>query len=102
MVGVAARGGGSTRVHRRDEPVAAAVRGLDEARRVRIVAERLAQLADRALEHGVADEHARPDRVEQLLLRDQPARPRGQVTAAARTPSASSGDGRARRDRAGR
>ena len=37
------------------------MRGFDEARLMRIVAERLAELANGALEHRVADEHARPD-----------------------------------------
>ncbi len=37
------------------------------------IAERLAQLANRALEHIVADEHARPDGAQQFLFRDQPA-----------------------------
>jgi hypothetical protein len=47
--------------------------GLDESWRVRIVAERLADFADGRLEHTVADEHTGPDRVEQFLLRDEPA-----------------------------
>ena len=63
--GVAARDRGH-------EPVPSAVRGFDESRRPRVIFERLADLANGDLEHRIADEHARPDGVEQLLLRDQP------------------------------
>ena len=48
------------------------MRGFDEARLVRIVSERLAQLADRALEHCVADEHVAATPRQQFLLRYQP------------------------------
>ena len=47
--------------------------GLNDPRLLRIVAERRANLADRDLEHGVANEDARPDGVEQVVLRDQAA-----------------------------
>ena len=56
------------------------MRGLDEARVLGAVAERLANLAHRDFQHGVADEHAGPHRVEQFLLRYEPAGTRGQVT----------------------
>lgn len=45
----------------------------------RIVVEREANLADGDLEHGVADEHARPRRIEQVVLRDEAAAPLGEV-----------------------
>ncbi len=50
------------------------MRGLDESRLARMIPERLTQLANRALEHIVADEHARPYGAQQFLFRDQPAR----------------------------
>jgi hypothetical protein len=65
--------------HRRDEAIAAPVRRLDEPRRVRVIVQRLANLADRHLEHRVAHEDARPERAEDLGLRDQRARPRREV-----------------------
>ena len=47
------------------------MRGLDVSRLLRVVVERPADLANADLECGVADEHVGPDRVEQLLLRDE-------------------------------
>ena len=58
---------------RRHEAIAAPVRRLDVGRRLRIVAEGLADLADADLERGVAHEHAGPHHVEELLLGHQPA-----------------------------
>ena len=59
------------RLDRRDEPVAAARDRLDEPRRTRIVAERLAQLRH-GLRQGVfRDVGLGPQRVEQLLLGDE-------------------------------
>ena len=49
------------------------MRGLDEARLMRIVTEGLAELADGALQHRVAHEHVGPDGAEQFLLRHEPA-----------------------------
>jgi hypothetical protein len=60
---------------RRDEPVAAPVHRLDEARRARIVAEQLADLADRDREHRVADRRLRPHVREQVGLGDELLRP---------------------------
>ena len=54
-----------------DEAITAAMHGLNEARLPRIIVERGANLAHRDLEHGVADEHARPDGVEEIVLRHQ-------------------------------
>ena len=45
--------------------------GLDERRLVVIVAERVADLADAHLQHRVADEDARPQAIEELVLRHQ-------------------------------
>jgi hypothetical protein len=49
------------------------VGGGDELRRVGLVAERHAQLADDARQGGLGDDAAGPDAVEQLGLGDQPA-----------------------------
>ena len=68
-----------TTVDRRDEAVAAAMRGLDEARRLRVVAKRAADLAHADLERGIADEHPGPDGVHELVLGHQPAGVLGQV-----------------------
>ena len=62
---------------RRDEAIAAPVRGLDERRRPRIVVERAADLADAHLERAVADVHVSPRELEQLVLRDELPGPRG-------------------------
>jgi hypothetical protein len=93
-VGIAARlRGGRRRDHDRrlvrgaralardrgDEAVAAAMNGLDEARRARVVAEELADLADRDGEHRVADGGLGPDVREQVRLGDELLRPRRQV-----------------------
>ena len=59
--------------HIRNEPIAAAMDGLNNLRLLRIVAKRRPDLADRDLEHGVANEDSRPDGVEQVVLRDQAA-----------------------------
>ena len=42
---------------------------FDEARRLGIVRKRLANLTDRDLQHGIADERVRPDRADQSLFR---------------------------------
>src|SRR4051794_33097561 len=47
------------------------MRRLDEARRLGIVGQRLANLPDRHLEDGVADERVLPDRADQMLLGHQ-------------------------------
>ncbi len=57
-----------------DEPVPAAMRGLDVLRRLGVVAHRLAKLPDAGLEHRIADVGRGPDAVEQLLLGHQLAR----------------------------
>ena len=56
---------------RRDEAVAAAVRGLDVRRRLRIVLQRAADLADADLERAVADVDVGPRELEQLVLGDE-------------------------------
>ena len=65
--------------HRCDEPVAPPVGGLDELRRVRVVAERAPHVANGALQHRLADEDVRPDGVEQFLFGDEAAGARGEV-----------------------
>ena len=62
-----------------DEAKAAAMHRLEEARRAAVVAEREAQLADRLVERIRSDGDVRPDRVEQLVARDQHFRPLRQV-----------------------
>jgi len=62
-----------------DEPVAAAVGGLDDPRLPGIVVERAADLADAHLQRTAAQEHARPDRREELVLADQLAGACGKV-----------------------
>ena len=62
-----AGGSGLGRRDRRDEAVAAPVQRLDVRRRLRVVAERLAQHADRLGQRRVGDERVLPDRVDQLL-----------------------------------
>ena len=47
------------------------MRGLDEPRRLGVVAERLAQLPDAVLQNGIGDERSGPHGVEQLLLRHE-------------------------------
>ncbi len=56
-----------------DEPIAAARDGLDVLRIAGVVAERLPQLGHRLRQRVVGDVGAGPERVEQLLLRDQRA-----------------------------
>ena len=72
------RGGGRLR-DAGDEPVAAPVRRLDEAWRLRVVAERAPDFADADLQRAVGHERIRPERVEQLGLLDQAARPRREI-----------------------
>jgi hypothetical protein len=55
----------------RDEPVSPPMRRLDVARGTGIIIERVAKLPDAVLQHGVADEGVRPNRVEQVLLDDE-------------------------------
>src|SRR5262249_57024299 len=62
-----------------DEAIAATVGGLDDPRVLRVVIERPPDLADADLEGAAAQEHAGPDRVQQLVLRDEPRRARGEV-----------------------
>ena len=45
--------------------------GFDEAGRLGIVRERFADLTNGHFEHGVADKRVRPDRRDQILLRDE-------------------------------
>ena len=54
-----------------NEAVAAAVHRLDDLRLPRVVAQGLADLADRNFQDGVADEHTWPDGVEQIVLGDE-------------------------------
>ena len=69
-----------------DEPVAATVGRFDEARRLGIVRKRLANLTDRDLQHGIADERVLPDRADQSLFRDKLSRPATAGVRAPRTP----------------
>ena len=62
-----------------DEAIAAPMRGLDESRRMRVVAERAPDFADADLQRPVGDESARPDRVEELPFSNQVSRARGEV-----------------------
>jgi hypothetical protein len=62
-----------------DEPVASLVGRLDVPGVVRLVLERLPDLADADLERRVPDKHIRPRRVEQLLFRHEPARVLDQI-----------------------
>ena len=55
----------------RDEAIAAAVNGLDEAGRGRRVAEGLADLGHADLEHPVGHVRVGPDSIEELVLRDE-------------------------------
>ena len=48
--------------------------GFDEARRLRVVAESLANLTNGDFQDGVADEGFGPDRVEQVIFGDELAR----------------------------
>ena len=57
-----------------DEAIAATVCGLDEARRLWIVIESLAQLTNSDFENGVADKSVWPHGVEEFLLGDELAR----------------------------
>src|SRR5258706_11498660 len=59
------------RLHRGDEAVTAARSGFDVARLLRIVRQRVAQLADDGLQHRLADVLVSPHRVEQSTLRHQ-------------------------------
>jgi hypothetical protein len=65
--------------YRGDEAVTATVGRLDEPRRARVVVEHAPKLADAHLQDAVADEHVRPQRVEQFPLGHQPAGPRREV-----------------------
>ena len=73
------RGRRRRRADRRDEAIAAAVRGRDEAGKGGVVPQRATDLADAGLERAVAHVEAGPDLVEQLALGDQPARVGRQV-----------------------
>src|SRR5688572_32906621 len=68
-----------SRFDRRDQAVAALRYRLDVTRLLRIIAERLAQLDDRLRERVVADHDSRPDEAEQLVARDHPPGPEGQL-----------------------
>jgi hypothetical protein len=57
--------------HRRNESISAPRDRLDELRAPGIVAERLAQLGDRLSQCVLGDVCVRPQRIEQLLFRDQ-------------------------------
>jgi len=63
----------------RDEAEAAPLHRFDEPRRLGIVLERDAQLADGLAEHPFGDRHVRPDGLEQVVLADQRPRSLGQV-----------------------
>jgi hypothetical protein len=54
-----------------DEAIASAMRGLDEPRRICIVAECLTQLPNTVLQDGIRHKGPGPHRVEQLLLRHE-------------------------------
>ena len=62
---------GRRRCHRRDEPVPAPRDRLDIGRLRRVVAERLPQLRDRLRERVVGHGHVGPERLEEILLRDE-------------------------------
>jgi hypothetical protein len=59
--------------------IALAPDGLEKPRRQRLVAERIAHLADADPHDPAADGHARPHGMEQLVARDEPAGMLGQV-----------------------
>ena len=59
---------------RRDEPVTAPVRCLDNPRAPRIVTQCAPDFTDAHLERAVAEEHSRPDRAEEFVLTDELAR----------------------------
>ena len=61
------------------EPIALAVDGLDEARRLRVLAEHLAQLGDANLEDVLDHRRLGPDRIQEILLRVQHVRPLEQM-----------------------
>jgi len=67
------------RGERADPSIAATVERLDEARLAGVVAERLAEVADRHAQDGVDDVRIRPQRVEQRVLGHELARAREQV-----------------------
>src|SRR4029079_10763920 len=70
------RGAGGPRraaADRADEAIASTMGGLDEAGRLRIVGERLANLADGDFEDSFADERCRPGGVQERLFRDEAA-----------------------------
>src|SRR5205814_6032518 len=56
-----------------DQPVAALPYRLDDARGAWVVAEKLPQLSDRASQDVFRDERAVPDRLQELVLRDDVA-----------------------------
>jgi hypothetical protein len=64
---------------RRDETIAAPSDGLDIRRLCGIVAERLAQLRDRLRQRVVGDGDVRPERAEELVLRDERRLPGDEV-----------------------
>ena len=59
-----------------EKTISAAVDRLDIARLLRVVAERLPQEADRLGQRRIGDERILPDRIDQLLARDDLAWPR--------------------------
>ena len=61
-----------------DEPVADAVRGGDETRLARVVAECASQVAQARRDRALADHYAGPDFGEHLVLGDDLARPAGE------------------------
>jgi len=64
---------------RRDEPIAPARDGLDVGRLGGIVAKRLPELGDRLCERVVGDGNVRPERREELVLRNQRRLPRHEI-----------------------
>ncbi len=68
---MAGRRRGLLTLDRRDEAITASRNRLDVGRLRRIVAERLPQLRHRLRQRVVGDRHVRPERGEQLLLRNQ-------------------------------
>ncbi len=67
------------RVAAGQEPVATAMKGLDEFGLIGIIIERPANFQDSPLQNAFGDVNIRPYRVEQFLLCDQPAPPFSQV-----------------------
>ena len=73
-------GGFRDLAQRADEPIAAARHRLDVARLLGVVLQRGAQIADRRLQHRLADELVAPHVVEQRALGDERVRCAGQGT----------------------